>query len=66
MDPVDDNSAISTYEFENPIYQVEDEDEEDSEIPGELTRLLVQEEKAIQLHEELVEVVNLGTESDRK
>ena len=30
-------------------------------MPGELTRLLLQEERAIQPHEELVETVNLGT-----
>ena len=48
------------------IYQAEEEGEEDCEIPGELARLLVQEEKAIQPHEEPVEVVNLGTETDIK
>ena len=37
-----------------------------SEIPGELARLLLQEEKSIQPHEESVEVVNLGTEVDKK
>ena len=50
-DLIDNNYAISLYDFENPIYQAEDEGEEDCEIPGELTRLLIQEEKAIQPHE---------------
>ena len=32
----------------------------------ELSRLLQQEEKAIQPHEDPVEIINLGTEEDRK
>ena len=35
-------------------------------MPGELARLLLQEERAIQPHEEPVEIVNLGTEEDKK
>ena len=35
-------------------------------MPGELARLLQQEERAIQPHEEPVESVNLGTEEDKK
>ena len=66
MDLVDNDSAIAVYDFENPIYQAEDEGEEDCEILGEVSRLLVQEEKAIQPHEEPVEVINLGTEVDKK
>ena len=53
-DLIDNDSAIAIYDFEHPIYQVEDEGEEDCEIPGELARLLMQEEKAIQPHEEPV------------
>ena len=63
---VDNESAIATYDFENSIYQAEDECDKDCEIPEELARLLIQEEKAIQPHEEPIEVVNLGTETDRK
>ena len=40
MDPIDNDSAIANYDFENLIYQVEDEGEEDCEVPGELSRLL--------------------------
>ena len=65
LDPIDKNSAISTYDFENTIYQAENEGEEDCEIPGVLARLLMQEEKAIQPHEEQMETVNLGTEEDK-
>src|ERR1044072_2845569 len=63
---VDNSYAIAKYDFDNPIYQAEDESEEDCEVPGELVRLLQQEERAIQPHEEQVEVVNLGTDEDRK
>ena len=35
-------------------------------MPRELARLLNKEERAIQPHEEPVEIVNLGTEEDRK
>ena len=44
----------------------EDEGEDDCEVPGELARLLLQEERAIQPHEEPVEFVNLGSEIDKK
>ena len=39
---------------------------EDCKIPGELAKLLIQEEKVIQPHEEPVEMVNLGTGEDKK
>ena len=35
-------------------------------MPGELSRLLQQEERAIQPHEDPVEIVNLGTKEDIK
>ena len=65
LDPVGNDSATVHYDFENPIYQAEDGSEEDCEVPGELARLL-QEEKTIQPHEESIEIVNLGTEVDKK
>ena len=66
MDPIDNNSSIANYDFENPIYQVGDEGEEDYEVPGELVRLLMQDKRAIQPHEEPIEVVIMGTEEDKK
>ena len=63
---MDNNSATVHYDFENPIYQAEDGSEENCEVPGELARLLLQEERTIQPHEESVEIVNLGTEMDKK
>ena len=66
MDPIDNSSATASYDFENPINLAEDKGEDDCEVPGELARLLLQEERAIQPHEEPVEIINLGTEADRK
>ena len=66
LDPIANNSTIFDYDFECPIDQDEDESEKDCDIPGELARLLLQEEKAIQPHEESIEVINLGTDQIRK
>src|ERR1043165_9678068 len=63
---VDNSYASAKYDFDNPIYQAEDESEEDCEVPGELVRLLQQEDRVIQPHEEQVEVVDLGPDEDRK
>ena len=60
------DSAMAYCDFENPIYQAKHEGEEDCEVPGELARLLQQEEKTIQPHEEPVDTINLGTEEDKK
>ena len=35
-------------------------------MPGELSRLLQQEERTIQPHEEPVDTINLGTEEDKR
>ena len=51
---------------EDLVYHAEYEGDEDCEVPGELARLLQQEERAILPHEELLETINLGTEEDRK
>ena len=66
LDPTDNDSATASYNFENLINLAEDEGEDDYKVPGGLARLLLQEERAIQPHEEPVETVNLGTETDRK
>ena len=66
MDPIDNAYAIAGYDFENLINQAEYEGEDDCKVPGELTRLLQQEERTIQPHKEPVESVNLGTEEDKK
>ena len=64
MDPIDNSSTTASYDFENLINQAEDEGKDDCEVPGELARLLQQEERAIQPHEEPVETINLGIEVD--
>ena len=66
LDPTDNDSATAGYDFESPINLSKDEGEDDCEVPGELARLLLQEERAIQPHEEPVETVNLGTEVDKR
>ena len=60
------DSAMAFCDYETIIYQAEDEGEEDYEVPGELTRLLQQEERTIQPHEEPVDTINLGTEEDKR
>ncbi|KAI5439145.1 hypothetical protein KIW84_024788 [Lathyrus oleraceus] len=65
-DLIDNNPVTPLYDFDNPIYLAEEEDEEDCELPGELARLLKQEEKVIQPHEEQIEVVNLGTDEVKR
>ncbi|XP_050914741.1 uncharacterized protein LOC127129632 [Lathyrus oleraceus] len=61
-----DNSATVSYDFDNPINQADEECEEEAELPEELARILKQEEKFIQPHEESVEVINLGTYEEAK
>ena len=39
-DPMGNDSAMAFCDFENLVYQAEDEGEEDCEVPGELARLL--------------------------
>ncbi|XP_050877316.1 uncharacterized protein LOC127081075 [Lathyrus oleraceus] len=59
-----DNPATVSYDFDNPINKVDEECEEEAKLPEELARLLKQEEKVIQPHEESVEVINLGTDEE--
>ena len=66
LDLIANDSTIVDYDLECPINQAEDKGEGDYEIPGELARLLLQEEKAIQPHEESVKFINIGTETNKK
>jgi len=50
--------------FEFPVYEAEEEENE--EIPDEISRLLEQEWRNIQPYGEALEVINLGTEEDKK
>ena len=65
-DPMGNDTVIAFSDSEDMIYQVEYEGEEDCEVPGELARLLQQEERVIQPREELLDTINLGTEEDKK
>ena len=65
-DSIDNDSAITHYDFDNLIYQAEEEGEEDCDLLKELARLLKQEEKVIQPHQESLEVIDLGTKGVKK
>ena len=62
--PVEHSDPIVPPTFEFPVFEAEDESEDD--IPDEITRLLEQEEKAIQPHQEEIELVNLGTDDNKR
>ncbi|WJX67858.1 hypothetical protein P8452_52291 [Trifolium repens] len=64
--PIKTNTVIVPIDFEFPINQAEEGDEDDCELPKGLARLLEQEEKEIQPHQEPIEVINLGTDEDKK
>ena len=61
---VERNDPTPSCNFEFPIFEAEEEEIE--EIPDEISRLLKQEERIIQPHEETIEIVNLGSEDVRK
>ena len=50
--------------FEFPVYEAMVE--EDEEIPDEIRWMLQQERKAIQPHHEEIEIINMGTDEDKK
>ena len=61
-----DYYALAFSDSEDLVNHAEYEGDEDCEVPGELARLLQQEERAILPHEELLETINLGIEEDKK
>src|SRR4051812_31759262 len=50
--------------FEFPVFEAEEE--EDEEISKEISRLLLQREEAIQPYNEPLEIINLGSDGNRK
>ncbi|GAU44936.1 hypothetical protein TSUD_400640 [Trifolium subterraneum] len=62
--PVEHNDPRPSPNFEFPFYEVVEE--EDEEIPDEIRRLLDQEKRTIQPHEEVIELINLGSEEEKK
>jgi len=63
--PVGQHNPMISPNFESPVYEAKEE-EEDEEIPKEISRLLEQERKTIQPYGETLEVINLGSEEDKK
>ena len=66
QDPLGNDTAMAFCDSKDLIYQAKDEGEEDCKVPGELSRLLQQEERTIQPHKEPVDTINLGTEENKK
>ncbi|GAU49605.1 hypothetical protein TSUD_407700 [Trifolium subterraneum] len=62
--PVEHNVPRPSPNFEFPVYEAVEE--EDEEIPDEIRRLLDQEKRTIQPHEEVIELINLGSEEEKK
>ena len=52
--------------LENSVDHANEDSGEDCEVPGELARLLRQEEKVIQPYQEEIEVINLGTKEVKR
>ncbi|XP_039682906.1 uncharacterized protein [Medicago truncatula] len=63
-EPVEHSNPMLPPNFEVPVYEAIVEDDE--EIPDEIRWMLEQERKTIQPHQEEVEIINLGTEEDKK
>ncbi|MCI93427.1 RNA-directed DNA polymerase (Reverse transcriptase), partial [Trifolium medium] len=63
-EPVEHDDPRPSYNFEFPVYEAVEE--EDEEIPNEIRRLLDREGKAIQPHEEAMELINLGNDEEKK
>ena len=53
-------------DFERPINQVKEEENEDWGLPPDLRRMVEQEEREMKPHQEEIEVVNLGTSGEKK
>src|ERR1044072_2417785 len=61
---IESNNSMLSPNFEIPSEVAEEENEE--EIPDEISRLLKHEERIIQPHKEPLEAINLGFEEDKK
>jgi hypothetical protein len=63
-EPVEHGNPMLPPKFEVPVYEAIVEGDE--EILDEIRWMLERERKAIQPHQEEIEIVNLGTEEDKK
>ena len=67
MPKITDNvTATTRYDFDAPINQAEEEDDEDLELSEELARSIEQKADNIQPYQESIETINPGTEEDPK
>ena len=62
----DSDSEVLGVDFEQPINQAEEEEDEDWGLPPDLLRIVEREEKEIKPHKEETEVINLGTSEEKK
>lgn len=62
--PIENNDIAPSPNFEYPVFEAEEEDW--SDIPEEVTRQFEHGEDTIQLHKEPLEVINLGSEENKK
>jgi len=63
-EPVERLNPMISPNFEFPVYEAEEEENE--EIPDEISRLLEQERRKIQPYGEALELINLGTKEEKK
>ena len=62
----DDDCTYSEANFSEPVHQVEEEGDDEWEPSPKLLRLVEQEEREIEPYQEQIEMVNLGSEEDKK
>ena len=65
----DHKISLSNFDFERTSYVSEtnlEEDIDESNLPKEMQRLLAMEDKQILPHQEVTELVNLGTDNEKK
>jgi len=63
-EPVEKVKPMISPNIEFPVYKAEEEENE--EIPDEISRLLEQERRNIHPYGEALEMINLGTKEDKK
>ena len=61
-----DNASTASGSFECPVHQADEGVDSDSEPSPELLRLMEQEAKEIVPHKEPIELINLGTEDEKR
>ena len=65
----DHKISLPDFDFERTSYISEidfEEDIEESDLPSEMLRLLTMQDKQILPHQEVIELINLGTDDEKK